>query len=234
MSRAHVVLSPHPDDAVWSVAGRIPRWTRRGEPVTVITVFDGDGATPPEGWRAVAEPHVRRREDIAALDVLGVRRVSVGLAEAALRADDGVPRYGGPRRLFGPVHDRDGALPDVVAAAVREELGPDVLLHGPLAAGHHVDHVLVRRAAELVRGTRILYYEDFPYRLRERDHLGMRATHAPVDLPVWLCAATVYASQIAALFGSVRTFEATLLRRAETHGLATRWRYADRFWSVGQ
>ncbi|GAA4855917.1 PIG-L deacetylase family protein [Saccharopolyspora rosea] len=229
MTRAHVVLAPHADDAVWSVGGRIAEWVGRGERVTVVTAFDGAGPVPAQGWRAVAEPRLRRRENAAALRLLGTRAVSAGLPEAALRGDDGAPRYRTPRAVLGPVHERDRALPGVLADAVREQVA-GALLHVPLAAGHHVDHVLTRRAAELLDDVRIAYYEDFPYRLRARDHRGLRGERVPVEVGTWLRAAREYRSQIAALFGSTVDFEGELLARARDRAVGTGWRYADRFW----
>ncbi|WP_181807614.1 PIG-L family deacetylase [Streptomyces shenzhenensis] len=40
-ARAQLVVSPHPDDAVWSLGGRLAHWVEQGVPVTVVTIFDG-------------------------------------------------------------------------------------------------------------------------------------------------------------------------------------------------
>jgi LmbE family N-acetylglucosaminyl deacetylase len=230
----NIVLSPHPDDAVWSAGGRIRWWISNGEPVTVVTVFDGDGEPPAGQWRRVAEAATRRREDIAALARAGADRVSLGLVDAAVRADRGAPRYGSPLRLFGPVHEHDLGLPEEIAEAVAGLLGPDDVLHAPLAAGRHVDHRLVRQAAALLaeRGATVCFYEDFPYRLRPADHAGLRPAHAPVDLPGWLAAARCYRSQVATLFGSVQAFEKALRDRAFEYAKETPWAHADRLWTA--
>src|SRR3954462_5200531 len=86
-----VVLSPHPDDAVfgcWSVL------TGPGE-VLVVNVFDG---VPPPGsvtlWELItgcadsaAAMHERRREDAAALALAGRQSVGLGLPDQQHRGD---------------------------------------------------------------------------------------------------------------------------------------------------
>jgi hypothetical protein len=44
-------------------------------------------------------------------------------------------------------------------------LRSSTLFLAPLAVGGHVDHMLVRTAAELSR-KRVIYYSDFPYNMR--------------------------------------------------------------------
>ncbi|ONI76189.1 hypothetical protein ALI144C_36560 [Actinosynnema sp. ALI-1.44] len=229
----HIVLSPHPDDAVWSVGGRIRWWVSRGEATTVVTVFDGPGEVDTDQWRRVAEPATRRSEDIAAIACVGARRVSLGLADAAVRADRGVHRYSNPMRLFGRIHDKDADLPEVVADAVAGLLAPHAVVHVPLAAGRHVDHRLVRQAAGLLaeRGVPIRFYEDIPYRLRPADHTGLRPGHEPVDLAGWLSAAEQYHSQVAVLFGSVAAMRDALSTRALEYAQGTPWPHAGRYWT---
>ncbi|HEU5473562.1 MAG TPA: PIG-L family deacetylase [Actinophytocola sp.] len=231
----HVVLSPHPDDAVWSSGGRLRCWAGSGVAPTVVTVFDGNGDSPADRWRRVAEPATRRHEDAAALACAGARRVSLGLPDAAVRGDRGVPRYGSPLRLFGTMHERDAELPGEVADAVAGLLGPDVVVHAPLAAGRHVDHRVVRAAAKLLagRGAQVCYYEDFSYRVRPADHEGLSPEHAEVDVTGWVAAASHYHSQVSALFGSRASFEAALRARALEHAKQTPWLHAERFWKNG-
>lgn len=236
-TQRQIVLSPHPDDAVWSAGGRILAWVGQGLPTTVVTVFDGAGETVSSAWREIAESATRRHEDIEALASTGADRVSLGLVDAAVRADRGVPRYKSPLRLFGPVHRSDAVLADVVAGAVAEIVGRDkdkVVVHAPLAAGRHVDHRLVRDAADQLagQGVRVQFYEDFPYQLRPADHEGLRPDYAPVDLPGWLSAAKLYRSQVATLFDSSTSFDDALRARAVDYARQTPWPYADRYWQT--
>jgi hypothetical protein len=124
-------------------------------------------------------------------------------------------------------------LSRIVADTVLEMLGPGTVLHAPLAAGGHVDHRLVRAAASSLvgRGAVVRFYEDFPYRLRPADHVGLRPAHSPVDMPGWLGAAACYGSQVMAMFRSAAEFRATLLSRAREHGRAASREYAERYWN---
>jgi LmbE family N-acetylglucosaminyl deacetylase len=243
---AHIVVSPHPDDAVWSLGGRLARWSSLGARVTVVTVFDapaaapgtpaargGGAGDPADAWRGIAEPAVRRREDRAALDALGAGHLSLGFTDAALRTSYGTYRYGSALRVRGRHHPDDAALPEAIGEALRPWCPPGARVHAPLAAGRHVDHVLVRAAVERLGPPDTAWYEDFPYALRARDHHGMTARREPLsaaDLDAWLTGATLYASQALALFGGTDALRERLLARVRTPGSAARPPYADRYW----
>lgn len=244
-AEAHVVVSPHPDDAVWSLGGRLARWVARGVPVTVVTVFDGpvtagargggmpDAAHGPDAWRSVARPALRRREDRAALTLLGAAHVSLGFTDAALRTSHERYRYSCAPRVRGPRHADDARLADELGAALRTCCPAGARVHGPLAAGRHVDHVLVREAVERLGQPDTAWYEDFPYPLRRRDHAGMAVGFAPLtpaEIETWLAGAVEYASQARALFGGTAELRGGLLARARAHGTAARVPYAERFW----
>jgi LmbE family N-acetylglucosaminyl deacetylase len=79
-----VVVSPHLDDAAFSLGASISRAARRGARVTVITVLGGklDSDAPAGDWDARAgfategeAARRRRAEDASAFELLGARRV---------------------------------------------------------------------------------------------------------------------------------------------------------------
>jgi LmbE family N-acetylglucosaminyl deacetylase len=82
-----LVVAPHPDDAALAAGGLIQRVTRHGGAVHVIVITSGDGFLPgvalethkahpqPDDFRAYA--HLRQRETIRGLGVLGVVRRDV-------------------------------------------------------------------------------------------------------------------------------------------------------------
>ncbi|QUX26936.1 PIG-L family deacetylase [Nocardiopsis akebiae] len=216
----HLVLSPHPDDAVWSLGARIARWRREGARVLVLTVFDGPDPDPVPGGasRALsAPPSARRAEDRAALSLLGLAPHSLGLADAAARRSDGVPRYPSVTRLFSTPHPDDAALVDRIAEAIARHRDGGTLVHAPLAAGDHVDHRLTRAAVERAGVGAPAWYEDFPYtvRARHRQGLARRASAlTEADTEVWLEAARCYTSQARSLFGGTDALTAALRERA--------------------
>ncbi len=170
MSRA-VYLSPHLDDAALSCGGQIVRQVRAGVEVWVITVFAGDPPAPPspfarqlhQSWGLGDDaPAARRAEDRAALSRLGAAARLWNLADCIYRRDlAGAPLYADTEALWGPIHPADEALVEALARRIAA-LPPTDLLCAPLGVGSHVDHRLVRRAAEAA-GRTLAFYEDYPY-----------------------------------------------------------------------
>ncbi|MFJ9030137.1 PIG-L deacetylase family protein [Streptomyces sp. NPDC102274] len=147
---ATVILSPHFDDAVLSLAGLIPALDA---PVTVVTAYGG--APRPEqevswwdttcGFSSGGEAHrARVTEDTRACELLGVERVVLGHPD-------------GPYGDGGPLHEIDTYLAG---------LTPDTRLLIPLGT-NQADHTKVRDRALRVLGELgrplPLVYADLPY-----------------------------------------------------------------------
>ena len=170
-----LVLSPHLDDAALSVGGTLARLAAGGETVCVVTAFAGDepqpapsplGAGMVRGWgfppgRAMAG---RRAEDAEACRALGLAAPHhLGHREAIHRCDGvGRPLYPTLAALFGEPAEADGALLDGLVAELRG-LPPAAHVLAPLGVGGHVDHRLLRAAAERAFGAGLLYFEEYPY-----------------------------------------------------------------------
>lgn len=129
----------------------------------------------------------RRAEDQAVLDDMGVAWRHLGLTEGLFRRkSEPTPR--GLQRLSaallpecshvyptyrhhltaGRISRQDsGVLRYIVQAVQSQTAAPEpTLLLAPLAVGGHVDHLLVRTAAELSERS-VVYYSDFPYNRHE-------------------------------------------------------------------
>ena len=175
----HVYLSPHPDDVVLSCAGAIHTQVSQGARVLVVTFFS---ATPPDDeitpfalelkvrWGDAVDPMaLRRAEDIAALNLLGAHHRHLPYADCVYRTDsvDGSALYPDEGSIFGEVSPSEADWHRGLASTLREIIGDSTraAIYGPLTAGHHVDHLLVRRVAlDLLRaGREVLLYEDYPY-----------------------------------------------------------------------
>lgn len=260
----HVYLAPHLDDGVLCCGGMIHRQVTAGEQVLVVTLFAGD---PPAGCplpafvrgqpahqagapRPVA---LRRAEDLAALTLLGAEACHLPLQDAIYRRRRG-PRDGAARQdegarewlypdlaaLCGEVHGADPVTPEALAAAVAACLPGDepLTLYAPLAAGRHVDHQLVHRAARrlLERGHCLAFYEDYPYAERsgavEAALAGTEGWQAeavalaPEDVTAKVAALAYYHSQLAGLFGDAGAMPSRVWSfaadRASGAGLAER------------
>jgi LmbE family N-acetylglucosaminyl deacetylase len=129
----------------------------------------------------------RRAEDREVLDELGVEVVHLGLRDALFRrageSADGRPGPGRRKGSWwrrgrgwpayptfrfdaarGRVASCDAWLPAEVGARVGEitRASQTAVVFAPLGVGRHVDHLIIRRAAQDLR-LRTVYYSDFPY-----------------------------------------------------------------------
>jgi LmbE family N-acetylglucosaminyl deacetylase len=215
-----IYISPHFDDAVLSCGGLIWEQTRKNIPVEAWTVCAGD---PPAGpltpqaekihreWgtsRATETVALRRAEDKTALQNVGAAWHHFTVPDCIYRrSPEGEALY--PDRYTGPRHPAEAGLPAEIAASLSKELLPDDRLVCPLTVGGHLDHVLVRDAAEKL-GRPLWYYAEIPYLLDYPQALGPVASGLeeiiePISedgLDVWLEGISAYASQVPALFKS--------------------------------
>ena len=129
----------------------------------------------------------RRREDLAACRVLAAQAIHWELQEAIHRLDPGSREalYPSLERLFGAVAPPEEGLVAALAARLAElaELAGEpgsTRIVAPLGVGGHVDHRIVRAAAERAFGASLLYYEEFPYIVWKRFALCARRHLRPI------------------------------------------------------
>ncbi|MEM1042859.1 MAG: PIG-L family deacetylase [Bacteroidota bacterium] len=171
-------VSPHLDDAAFSVGGTAVHLAQRGWRVVVATVFTRS-VPDPTGFALACQTDkgidasvdymaVRRDEDIACCARLGAEPVHLDLPEAPHRG------YADARTLFAGVHTSDEPYTDTVRHALAGALDrarPD-LVFAPQGIGGHADHRhVVRAVAGLAVEHRIqvAWYRDLPYALRHPD-----------------------------------------------------------------
>lgn len=70
-----MVVTPHPDDAEFGVAGTVARWTREGKDVVYVVTTNGDKGTSDINMKPEVLAKIREQEQLAAAKVLGVREV---------------------------------------------------------------------------------------------------------------------------------------------------------------
>lgn len=149
-----VVASPHPDDETLAVGGTIAMLVHAGWDVDVVAITDGEASHPPTRARsAAALAAVRRAEQTAALDLLGVlcgRRHRLGLPD-------------------GDVAGHEDAVADRLAGLVPA----GAWLLAPWDRDGHRDHDAVgraaRRAAHAV-SARLLAYPVWAWHWAAPDH----------------------------------------------------------------
>ncbi len=71
-----MVITAHPDDAEFGVAGTIARWAREGKQVVYVVCTSGDKGTNDRNLKSEELAKIRKREQRAAAEVLGVREVT--------------------------------------------------------------------------------------------------------------------------------------------------------------
>lgn len=244
----HLYLSPHFDDAVFSCGGRIWTQTQAGESVVVITVFGGTPRVDASVSRYARELHARwglaeaavqprRAEDVRALDLLGAGAIHWHYLDCIYRRTSGGRLlYPDEAALWGEVDPSDAALTGELAGRIRRlVLAPEAELYAPLAIGRHVDHRIVRRAAEASRRP-LNYYEDFPYAqdpqarqeaLTPNEWEPERVPLSEQALQAKEAAIACYRSQISTFWTSPKGMAASIRAFAEWTGSGTP---AERYW----
>lgn len=182
MNNHCLFVSAHLDDAIISCGDYIDLLVRAGYHVTIATVFTGTGTDLSLLARILHKKFglssdvmkVRREEDISACDLLDVDTIHLNMQECIYRKDrSGAPSYEKLDDLFRSDYETEL---DVISEATKVLLTRLCLtdydhIYIPLAIGRHVDHGIVRVAAEqavrsisdLEVSARLIYYEDLPY-----------------------------------------------------------------------
>ncbi len=70
-----LVITPHPDDAEFGVAGTVVKWVAEGKEIVYAVCTNGDKGTSDYSIKAEALAEIREREQLCAAEVLGVREV---------------------------------------------------------------------------------------------------------------------------------------------------------------
>ena len=70
-----MVVTPHPDDAEFGIAGTVVHWTREGKNVVYVVCTNGDKGTSDRNLKPEELARIREQEQLAAAKVLGVKEV---------------------------------------------------------------------------------------------------------------------------------------------------------------
>ena len=70
-----MVVTPHPDDAEYGVAGTVARWASEGKQIVYVVCTNGDKGTSDAKMKPEKLAQIREKEQMAAAKVLGVREV---------------------------------------------------------------------------------------------------------------------------------------------------------------
>jgi LmbE family N-acetylglucosaminyl deacetylase len=167
-----IILSPHCDDAMFSVGGRI--FADRGRiGYTVINIFTQSFFTifPKLSGSIKIISYLRKKEDERAFRNTGAKRIHLFLADALARK--GSSSSIAEKADCWKDSARDQHVFDLIlkkTVGLLEEMSFKHI-YFPLAVGNHLDHILVRSLSssllkkKILKKSEIRFYEDIPYSL---------------------------------------------------------------------
>lgn len=250
-----IYLSPHFDDIALSCGGLVWEQVQAGKPVgmpvEIWTVGAGavpeDSALSPfarslhERWKIGLEEAAhaveeRRREDEAAGQRLGAQMRFWNLPDCIYRRlPDGSWLVNGEDDLWQPFHPQETALMERLADWLVEGLQPGDRLVSPMTLGNHVDHSLVRRAAERAAeraGAPLWFYADYPYAVRPGGEIEGKLgagwqkqcfTVTREGLRAWQDAIACYQSQISTFWGGHKEMRSAIKEYWQAGGGTCLW-----------
>jgi LmbE family N-acetylglucosaminyl deacetylase len=243
-----VYLSPHFDDVVLSCGGIVWEQVQAGEVVEIWTICAGapDVSEPlsdfakqlHERWQTGLEAvEIRRREDEAAGRVLGARLRYWNLPDCIYRRlPTGQWLVNGEEDLWQPVHPQEEGVIAQMARWMLKGLAYGVKLVCPLTLGNHVDHRLVRTAAEQVvqqLGQPLWFYSDYPYAVRAPAELQDKVSSdwqkecwqvTPAALMAWQEAVASHVSQLSTFWGGLDEMRSALETYWRSGGGSCLWK----------
>lgn len=161
-----LVLSPHRDDAAFSLALTLAAWLRDGHSVTVLNAFTrsleapfSDAGFLHENDRLSYVSAMRKKEDEAFARYLpGLTIVDANIKDAPLRLH--IPE---DTVYDVPLDPNDGALVKIRKSLTRHLAQPNPAFVLPLGLGNHIDHRVSLEAAQaIVADLPCAFYEDLP------------------------------------------------------------------------
>lgn len=240
-----IYLSPHLDDAIMSCGGQIYQQIQTGKIVLVVTVMAGD---PPNGelscfakslqdrWELATDAvAARRNEDVEACHLLGVDYLHWDIPDCIYRVNPagGEALYASEEAIFGQIHTAEyDLINDLVRYMTNLPTHNRILI--PLAIGQHVDHQLVRLAAERWQNKAgLAYYEEYPY-ARDSAAISAALTQKGILYPeviplsgqalsAKIRAAGCYRSQISTFFDSLQDLGTQITHYSQKVGGERLW-----------
>jgi LmbE family N-acetylglucosaminyl deacetylase len=239
-----IYLSPHFDDVVLSCGGLVWEQMQAGSQVEIWTLCAG---APKEGaglsafaqqlharWQTEREAVAyRQKEDLAAGKRLGAISRYWDLPDCIYRQLPGGDwLVNGEEDLWKPVHSLEYPVVERLARWLEEGLHPEDTLVSPLTLGNHVDHYLVRAAAERL-GRPLWYYADYPYAVAAHGELVVKTGEnwkkssfqvSRAALDAWQEAVACYVSQISTFWGGDSEMRAALETYWRSGGGSSLWK----------
>ncbi len=210
-------LSPHLDDAVLSCGGLIAELSSKSK-VEIWTPFCGAPWCGPysnvakwlhgvSGGRTGNRlTNQRRQEDQTACKILGAGFRHLKWYDAVYRKS-GWKRFLYPDTCQSEINNADEILVRGITQQLQRFLAFDDVMFVPLSLGGHVDHRIVRAAAEGTGHNCLVYYPEIPYLQRYPEQVAANTQDLSSllcqldakDIELWTKAVACYHSQLTML-----------------------------------
>ena len=152
-NRKIIVISPHPDDAAFSIGGLLSKL--KNNYILLITCFNQSCVR--EKADATITTSIRSREDEFYSKFIGAGIIRLGLHDTSIRTNIGAEIRSKDEEMLVR-----SSLTDRLTSKVNQFRKPIVFV--PLAIGGHPDHLHCREAAILnLTKHCLIFYEDLPY-----------------------------------------------------------------------
>jgi LmbE family N-acetylglucosaminyl deacetylase len=195
-----VIISPHLDDAIFSLGGWLKQISGSTR-IQVINVFTRTGFVFEE-FRGVEEgTGIRKNEDAIALSAAGIQSIhNLDFPEALERGYDRAHIFLEADAEQSP----EEGLSHHIKDRIEMILPQDAWILGPAGFGAHVDHIVTRNALKTLPDAK--YYAELPYVartkkrslaeefLKSKTRESVAPTNDVIDFHIQLC--RLYASQI--------------------------------------
>ncbi|MBN1669134.1 MAG: PIG-L family deacetylase [Anaerolineales bacterium] len=238
-----IYLSPHFDDIALSCGGLLWEQVQAGESASIWTICAG---APPPGqlsdfasslharWEALDQAvEDRRSEDLDSCTVLGASYRHFSVPDCIYRrGPDGSDHlYTSEEALFGPLHPAETILVQTLQTEITQALKAEAVVVCPLALGGHVDHRLVRAAAEGL-GRPLWYYADYPYVIKDSAQMEAlqqagwqpsRFRLSAAGLAAWQDSIAAHQSQISTFWPDLPAMQADIAVYAHQNGGLWLW-----------
>jgi LmbE family N-acetylglucosaminyl deacetylase len=236
----YIYLSSHLDDAALSAGGWIYDQTEQGNSVEIWTIMCGFPHSKElsafaqmlhQQWGMDSAEEVirgRRQEDINAANILGATVQHFDFLDCIYRQNkNGEWLY---LEVFREPYPDEADFPKQIADEISKRLKPDDKLICQFGIGNHVDHILVRRAVELL-GKPLWYVADIPYFFKSPEQLSLHKAGMKEKVEMvsdagvgsWVEAIMAYKSQIAYLFESQESMQNQIQEYCQANGGIKFW-----------
>jgi len=176
----------------------------------------------------------RRSEDMAACRQLSAAYRHFSYLDCIYRSHPQTSAHLYPDRdaIFGALDPAEEGLVQALADDLLAHLPQEATVVCPLAIGGHVDHQLLRKAAQRLPGS-LWYYADFPYarhaagELADLEFAGWeRCTFpiSPAGMHAWSAAIAAHASQVSSFWPDLNTMRDDLQAYSRLYGGIPLWK----------